>query len=55
MKQSKRSFFFLVISAKEVIEAIPHNNSLDQFFMRPSHVNFSTVRASYRDEKRKAR
>ncbi|KAI7887810.1 uncharacterized protein EV154DRAFT_329253 [Mucor mucedo] len=41
--------------AKEVIESIPTNRSLDGLFMRQSHVNLSTVRANYRYERRKAR
>lgn len=46
---------YCFVRAKEVIESIPTNGSLDQLFMRQSHVNLSTVRAKYRFERRKAR
>ncbi|KAG2190906.1 hypothetical protein INT46_006667 [Mucor plumbeus] len=42
-------------NAKEVMESIPCNSSLDQLFMRQQQINLSTVRANYRVEKRKAR
>lgn len=41
-------------SAEEVIQSVKHSNG-DHIFMRPNHVNLSTVRAKYRSEKRKAR
>ncbi|KAI8979379.1 hypothetical protein BDF20DRAFT_974315 [Mycotypha africana] len=42
-------------SAKEVIESIPCTNSWDHLFMRQQQINFSTVRANYRNERKKAR
>lgn len=56
MRYSVRAIFNChFISAKEVIQSIPQNSSLDQLLMRQSHVNLSTVRAKYRNERRAAR